>query len=189
MAISPFTVIPIRGCVPPFGYIFCGTRKSFGRRFDMAQNGGGKGWTTDPETGEKVMPDTWKNYLDWLLSEVREPATSKAWALENGFNDRTVRRWKADSRFIREWDRRAAELNVHPERTQSVVDALHKAAVAGDVKAASLYLQYIEKFTPRRKVVVEDERDAQSFSDDELASLLEEEVASLRLIKGGLDDA
>ena len=57
------------------------------------------------------------------------------------------------------------------------------------MKAASLYLQYIEKFTPKRKVVMEDERDVESFSDDELASLLEEEVASLRLIKGGLDDA
>ena len=57
------------------------------------------------------------------------------------------------------------------------------------MKAASLYLQYIEKFTPKRKVVMEDERDVSSFSDDELASLLEEEVASLRLIKGGLEDA
>jgi hypothetical protein len=56
------------------------------------------------------------------------------------------------------------------------------------VKAASLYLQYIEKFTPKRKVVMEDERDVSAFTDDELASLLEEEVASLRLIKGGLDE-
>ena len=59
----------------------------------MPQNGGGKGWVTDPETGEQVMPATWAKYLDWLLSEVREPSTSKAWAAENGFNDRTVRRW------------------------------------------------------------------------------------------------
>ena len=145
----------------------------------MAQNGGGKGWKTDPETGEKVMPDTWKKYLDWLLSEDRQPATSKAWAAENGFNDRTVRRWKADSRFIREWDRRAAELNVHPERTQSVVDALHAAAVAGDVKAASLYLQYIEKFTPKRRLVVDDDRAVSGLSDAELHAELESLMSGL----------
>ena len=151
----------------------------------MAQNGGGKGWTTDHETGEKVMPDTWMKYLAWLLSEDRQPATSKAWAAENGFNDRTVRRWKADSRFIREWDRRAAELNVHPERTQSVVDALHAAAVAGDVKAASLYLQYIEKFTPKRRLVVDADRDAAGLSDAELVDALEAEVLQLRAVSDG----
>jgi len=118
------------------------------------------------------MPDDWARYLDWLLDEGRVPSTSVAWAEENGYNDRTVRRWKADPRFIREWDRRAAELNVHPERTQGVVDALHRAAVAGDVKAASLYLQYIEKFTPKRRLVVDDDRDVGSLSDAELSAEL-----------------
>ena len=139
----------------------------------MPQNGGGKGWKTDPETGQQVMPDKWKAYLDWLLSESREPATTRDWAVANDVNERTVRRWKADSRFIREWDRRAAELNVHPERTQSVIDALHTAAVTGDVKAASLYLQYIEKFTPKRRVVLNDDREVSGLSDSELHAELE----------------
>ena len=138
----------------------------------MPQNGGGKGWVTDPDTGQLRMPDDWARYLEWLLDESRVPATSVAWAEENGYNDRTVRRWKADPLFIRECDRRAAELNVHPERTQGVVDALHRAAVAGDVKAASLYLQYIEKFTPKRRLVVDDERDVVGLSDAELSAEL-----------------
>jgi hypothetical protein len=119
------------------------------------------------------MPDKWKSYLDWLLSEGREPATTREWAIQNDVNERTVRRWKNDSRFIREWDRRAAELNVHPERTQSVIDALHAAAVTGDVKAASLYLQYIEKFTPKRRVVLDDDREVSGLSDYELHAELE----------------
>ena len=139
----------------------------------MPQNGGGKGWKTDPETGEQVMPDKWKAYLDWLLSEGREPATTREWAIQNDVNERTVRRWKNDSRFIREWDRRAAELNVHPERTQSVIDALHAAAVTGDVKAASLYLQYIEKFTPKRRLVLDDDREGSGLSDSEWHAELE----------------
>lgn len=145
----------------------------------MPQNGGGKGWTTDPDTGQSRMPEDWARYLDWLLDEGRSPSTSKAWAEANGYNDRTVRRWKADPRFIREWDRRAAELNVHPERTQGVVDALHRAAVAGDVKAASLYLQYIEKFTPKRRLVVDDERDVVGLSDAELSAELAELMEGL----------
>ena len=137
-------------------------------------------WQTDPDSGEKVMPSDWSNFLDWLLSEVREPGTQKEWAAVHGFNDRTVRRWKSDPRFVREWDRRAAELNVHPERTQSVVDALYRAAAGGDVKAATLYLQYIDKFTPKRRVLVDDDRDAAGLSDDELAAELADLVEELR---------
>ena len=156
----------------------------------MPQNGGGRGWSWDEDSHQRVMPENWKLLLEWLLrGPERSPRTQKEWAGEHAIHQDSIRRIKRDPRFVREWDRRAAELNINPERVQSVIDALWQQAANGDVKAASLYLQYIEKFTPRRKVVMEDERDAQSFSDDELASLLEEEVASLRLIKGGLDDA
>ena len=137
-------------------------------------------WQTDPDSGEKVMPSDWSNFLDWLLSEVREPVTQKEWAAEFGFNERTVRRRKSDPRFVREWDRRASELNVHPERTQTVIDALYRAAALGDVKAATLYLQYIDKFTPKRRVLVDDDRTAAGFSDAELAAELADLVEELR---------
>tara|TARA_Y100001951_G_scaffold89163_1_gene81323 strand:- start:198 stop:476 length:279 start_codon:yes stop_codon:yes gene_type:complete len=90
---------------------------------------------------------------------------------------------KRDSRFAREWDRRAAELNVHPERTQGVIDALHGAAVRGSVQAASLYLQYVEKFTPKRRVVVDDAA-VVDLSDGELADELEAQVRHLRVVEG-----
>ncbi len=151
----------------------------------MAQNGGGRGWRTDPETGEKVMPDSWKAFLDWKLQGPdRDPKHQYEWAELNGVHEDSVRRWKRDPRFIKEWDRRAAELNIHPERTQGVIDSLHLAAVGGDVKAASLYLQYIEKFTPKRRVVVDDEREVAGLSDVELADELAGLVAEFR---GGLE--
>ena len=147
----------------------------------MAQNGGGRGWRTDPDTGEKVMPDSWQAFLDWKLQGPdRDPKHQYEWARENGVHEDSVRRWKRDPRFIKEWDRRAAELNIHPERTQGVIDSLHLAAVGGDVKAASLYLQYIEKFTPKRRLIVDDERDAAGLSDDELADELAGLVAEFR---------
>jgi len=148
----------------------------------MAQNGGGKGWKIDPETGIKVMPKQWRNLLEWLLQGPdRSPSTQKAWAAENDIHEDSIRRIKRDARFVREWDRRAAELNVNPERVQSVVDALWQRASAGDTKAASLYLQYVEKFTPKRKVVVED-REASTMSDSELADALESEITTLRAV-------
>jgi hypothetical protein len=73
-------------------------------------------------------------------------------------------------------------LNIHPERTQSVIDALHAAAVGGSVQAASLYLQYIEKFTPKRRLVL-DEREASGLSDGELADELEAQVLHLRVVE------
>jgi hypothetical protein len=151
---------------------------------NMAQNGGGKGWQWDEETGEKTMPKKWQKLLDWLLQGPdRVPKFQKDWAAENKISPDSIRRIKRDPRFAKEWDRRAAELNIHPERTQSVIDALHSQAVGGSTQAASLYLQYIEKFTPRRKIVVED-RDAAAMSDTELADELEAQIHHLRVIDG-----
>ena len=150
----------------------------------MAQNGGGRGWKTDPETGQQVMPAKWAKLLDWLLQGPdRVPKLQYEWAAENKIAADSIRRIKRDPRFAKEWDRRAAELNIHPERTQSVIDALHAQAVGGSVQAASLYLQYIEKFTPRRRVVVED-REASGLSDDELADELEAQIHHLRVVDG-----
>jgi len=149
----------------------------------MAKNGGGKQWKADPETGEKIMPKKWKDLLDWLLQGPdRDPKLQYEWAAENDINENSIRRIKRDPRFAKEWDRRAAELNIHPERTQSVIDALHAQAVGGSVQAASLYLQYIEKFTPKRKVLVDDDRDVAALSDLELADELEAQIHHLRVV-------
>ena len=149
----------------------------------MPANGGGNGWSWDEELGERVMPKLWQSWLEWFLKGPdRVPSTQKDWAAANGCHEDSVRRNKRDPRFFREGDRRAAEVNVHPERTQSVIDALHSQAVGGSVQAASLYLQYVEKFTPKRKVVLDD-REASGLSDGELADELEAQVLHLRVVE------
>jgi len=149
----------------------------------MPQNGGGRGWKWDESSGQKTMPKKWVQLLDWLLQGPdRDPKHQYEWAAEAGIHEDSVRRIKRDPRFAREWDRRAAELNIHPERTQSVIDALHQQAVGGSVQAASLYLQYIEKFTPKRRVVVDDDREASGLSDNELVEELEAQVRHLRVV-------
>jgi hypothetical protein len=149
----------------------------------MPQNGGGRGWKWDESSGEKTMPKKWTQLLDWLLQGPdRDPRNQYEWAELNGIHEDSVRRIKRDLRFAKEWDRRAAELNIHPERTQSVIDALHQQAVGGSVQAASLYLQYIEKFTPKRRVVVDDDREAAGLSNVELADELLAQVHHLRVV-------
>ena len=129
------------------------------------------------------MPKKWAQLLDWLLQGPdRDPKHQYEWAAENGVHEDSVRRIKRDPRFAKEWDRRVAELNIHPERTQSVIDALHQQAVGGSVQAASLYLQYIEKFTPKRRVLVDDDREASGLSDGELADELLAQVHHLRVV-------
>jgi len=129
------------------------------------------------------MPPLWQDLLEWFLKGPdRDPKTQREWAAERGCHEDSVRRIKRDVRFAREWDRRAAELNIHPERTQSVIDSLHQQAVGGSVQAASLYLQYVEKFTPKRKVVV-DEREVSGLSNVELVEELEAQVRHLRVVE------
>lgn len=134
-------------------------------------NGGGKGWGWDNQTNSWVMPDKQSAFLDWLLSDPKDPATRVLWAQQNGVHVDSTKRWKRDKRFQEEWERRAREKNISVDRVQSVVDALHNAAVNGDVKAASLYLQYIDRFVPKRVVKVED-AETKGLSDDELMAEL-----------------
>ena len=151
----------------------------------MPQNGGGRGWSTGA-SGEREMPELWAELLEWLLlGSERSPRTQKEWAEGRDIHADSLRRIKRDPRFVREWDRRCAELNIHPERTQSVIDSLFRSASDGDVKAASLYLQYIDKYTPKRRVVVDDERAASGLSDLELADELEALVAEFRDVEVG----
>lgn len=146
----------------------------------MPQNGGGKGWVTDPDSGVQVMPELWKSFLDWLLlGPERDPKTQKEWASSNAVHEDSLRRWKRDPRFRREWEARAAELNVHVERVQSVIDAVYKEAAQGDIKAASLYLQYVDRFTPKRQLIV-DEGEASGLSDAALVAELEDLLDGLR---------
>lgn len=135
-------------------------------------NGGGKGWNWDNQSNSWLMPDLQSQFLDWLLTDPKDPATRVAWAHENGVHPDSAKRWKRDKRFQEEWDRRAREKNISVDRVQSVVDSLHKAAVNGDVKAANLYLQYIDRFTPKR-IVRNEDAETKGLSDEDLLAELQ----------------
>ena len=129
----------------------------------------------DPETGERQVPDLWDEHIDWLLAGQPSPRTVQEWAGQHGLHPDTVSRWKRHPDFIRRWEAKAQKLNISPERTQAVADAMFEQAVAGDVKAAALYLQFVEKLTPTKRVIVED-GGLEGKSDAEIEAMIRDEV-------------
>jgi hypothetical protein len=129
-------------------------------------------WRT-AEDGTLVMPPMQRAYLDWLLTYPR--CTQAEWCRENNVDERSVRRWKSEKKFKREWEVRAAEQNISTDKVQAVVDQLHLTATTNTgpagVKAAALYLEYVGRFMPTRKVVTQED-DLGKFTDAELVALV-----------------
>lgn len=129
-------------------------------------------WQQDAD-GTWIMPALQQDFLEWLVSFPRSGSQAQ-WARDHNVDERTVRRWKKDPKFVKEWRAHAEELNLSIERVQEVLNNLYDTAStqqnASGVKAASLYLEYVGKFMPTKKVVVESD-DLSGVSLDELARL------------------
>jgi hypothetical protein len=124
-----------------------------------------------------VLSEKQLAYILWLCDPEREGSKAQ-WAVANGLSVRTLYNWVNDRWFKVAYEQRLAELNISPDRIQVVIDALHNAAKGGDTKAASLYLQYVDRLSPKR-IIIEDVRVA-SMSDEELRLELQE------LLEGGI---
>lgn len=114
-----------------------------------------------------------QRYLDWLCTapSERHPASKQGFADSVGVDVSTVRRWEKKDVFTKEWERRSREFQGSPERTQSVLDTLHSKALDGDVRAAQLWLQAMDKMAPAQ-VEVKHDRQAANLSDAELDELI-----------------
>ncbi len=98
--------------------------------------------------------------------------TMKAWAEQNGVAVQTAKNWKQEPEFRAAWEKRLAQLNVAPDRTQAVVDAMFKRAENGDTTAAKLYLDYVRQF--QRPPEVDATVAAAELDDEELELLIAE---------------
>lgn len=114
-----------------------------------------------------TYPERWDHFVSWYCDPHRE-GNIKTYAEANSLSYQTVRGWVHTNKTIRSLiEKRYAELNIDPERIQRVVDAMWTAACDGDTKAATLYLQFVERLSPTQKIVVEDKR-VEKLSDEEL---------------------
>jgi hypothetical protein len=124
-------------------------------------------WKKDQE-GNWVPPERIEAFVEWACTPrlVKDPKTVKLWAEANGWAHQTVKEWAVDERVRLLIRARLKDLNINDLHIQEVVDAMHSAAASGDVRAATLYLQYVQAFVPKQRVVVEDKR-VSDMSDEE----------------------
>lgn len=74
--------------------------------------------------------------LEWLvtLPAERVPSTKDGLANELGVSPRTLRDWQAQESFRKAWDKAAWDISGGPEKTQTILDALHEYATDREAK-------------------------------------------------------
>lgn len=124
------------------------------------------------EDNTPLLDSRQTQYIDWLVtpSPDRLPRTQGEMAKMLGVDPTTLRRWEKKPVFKKEWDRRVAEIQGSPERTQKLLDSLYAKALSGDNRAAQLYLQATNRLIPQQITV--QTSSASDLSDADLDKLL-----------------
>lgn len=123
------------------------------------------------------VSDLQAEFIDWLLDPEKKGSQNE-WARAHGVSPSTLSFWKkTDVIFKTAWERRAAELNISPERIQDIVNKLFAKAKEGDVKAIELYLRFTEKYTPKVDLSKPAETSLSEMSDEELQEAMQMEWA------------
>ena len=122
------------------------------------------------------------DFLDWYAQprSARSPDTQTQadFGTQNAVPVATLQYWRKQKWFKSALSGYLDELNVSPERIQEVVDAMFEAAKDGDTKAASLYLQYVDRLKPKEtRIIIEDKR-VEELTEQQLLSIVAGESAA-----------
>lgn len=137
---------------------------------------------------DNILDPRQEKFLNWLCTPAngRNPSSQEKYALQEGVDETTLRRWKKKPAFKMEWEKRISEQQQSPERTQKLLDNLYERALAGDNNSAKLYLQATNRLAPTQ-VQVEHSTKPSEISDQELdaliASVAQSEIESRRELK------
>lgn len=115
-------------------------------------------------------------FIDWRCDAARV-GTLKDWAEANDVAYDTVRHWNTQDPSVRAIiERRLGEFNTSPERLQEIIAAMWDKAQKGDTKAAQLYLAYVERVSPSKRIE-QVEGAAAEMTDEELQAALAEAMS------------
>ena len=137
---------------------------------------------------DNILDPRQEKFLNWLCTPAngRMPSSQEKYALQEGVDETTLRRWKKKPAFKMEWEKRISEQQQSPERTQKLLDNLYERALAGDNNSAKLYLQATNRLAPTQ-VQVEHSTKPSEITDQELdaliASVAQSEIESRRELK------
>jgi hypothetical protein len=151
----------------------------------------GGDWFENPDTGVLIPPLGIRRFLEWYASpeKPRGLSTIEAYAEHSGVPLSYLRGWFKDHRFLAALAERCEELNLRPDRIQSVLDAVWDRATGGDIKAAELYLRYVGRLVPVPKQVQVTVKQAKDLSEDELKAELARLHKAAELTRGETVDA
>lgn len=129
-------------------------------------------------------------FIEWLTDPSARGASESqnAFAERLGVNKGTLSKWKKDPAFRKEWERRLAELNVSPDKLQTLMDRMFDLANHDDVrpadqlKAMELYFRLVDRMTPDKTLVLSS-TPAEELTDEELERQLEDQLTALRRSK------
>lgn len=122
---------------------------------------------------DNILDERQEKFLNWLLvpQSHRVPTSQEKYAEFVGVDETTLRRWKKKPMFKMEWERRVADLQQSPERTQKILDSLYARALEGDNNSAKLYLQATNRLAPTQ-LHVEHSQKPSEITDAELDALI-----------------
>lgn len=121
-------------------------------------------------------------FLDWLTTPLkeREAKTVTDFCRQHDLSRNTVKEWKSDPEFIKEWEKRYLRTIGNPGRKSEIMDTLYRTATDPDdpkhVAAAKQYFEIEGSMRPQ-KLDVQVTGDPKSLTDEDLAALLAEHAA------------
>lgn len=137
------------------------------------------------------LHETQLAFLDYLTDPrtAAEKGTQAAWAEAHGIVQQTASNWKKEPMFRRAWEARLHDMNIRPDRIQTVIDEVYGIIQGGTpadkIKAATLYLQYVNRLSPNKLPAKDEpEKPLEEMTDEELADLANN-VVSLRSQRAG----
>jgi len=105
-------------------------------------------WAVESKDRQHVL---WERYIDEIVVG-KDDRTDKQWAEDNGTTDRTVRRWRTNSRFNDMLNERMAAETFTPEKRFAIIDNLMSIASEGHdaqaVSAAKLGVDLMDRYSP-----------------------------------------
>lgn len=105
-------------------------------------------------------------YVDWQADPMR-PGTKTAWAAEHNVDITTLRAWEKKEWYSDAMADALSERSLGGDSVIEVIHAVQRAAKDGDMRAATTYLNYLERVNPQREAPRE-ARAVEELTDAEL---------------------
>ncbi len=114
-------------------------------------------------------------YLAWLITpdDSKNPSTKKAYAEKAEVHLNTLGYWEKKKNFIERWKLAIEGRNQSPERSGKLLEVLYIKGLAGDLKAAELFLKATGQMPNASQTLnIKTESSVKDLSDEDLQAMI-----------------